>query len=125
MIPLFTKQTICSLTILLSGFLAAPIQAQDREPATVAPGSNAISEADIAAGSVEDTIEACKARIPKDATIGQVMIAEQSCWRDENERNPVQAVPGARSTSLRGAGAVAMGNPGSSLTERRLDRARR
>lgn len=112
MAPLFTKQTICSLTILLSGFLAAPIQAQDREPAIVAPGSNAISEADIAAGSVEDTIEGCKARIPKDATIGQVMIAEQSCWRDENERNPVQAVPGARSASLRGAGSVAMGNQG-------------
>jgi hypothetical protein len=39
-------------------------------------------------------------RIPKDASIGQVMIAEQSCWRDENERKPVQAIPGARSTGL-------------------------
>ena len=113
MTPLFTKQTIWSLTILLSGFLAAtPIQAQDREPATVAPGSNAITESDIAAGSVEDTIEACKARIPKDASIGQVMIAEQSCWRDENERNPAQAIPGARSTSLKGGGSVAMGTEG-------------
>ena len=113
MTPLFTNPIIWSLTIVLSGFLAAaPIQAQDRGPATAAPGSNAISGADIAAGSVEDTIEACKARIPKDASIGQVMIAEQSCWRDENERKPVQAVPGARSTSLRGAGSVAMGDQG-------------
>ena len=113
MTPLFTKPTIWSLAILLlSAFLdAAPIQAQDREPA-VAPGSDAITEADIAAGAVEDTIEACKARIPKDASIGQVMIAEQSCWRDENERKPVQAVPGARSTSLRGAGPVAMADQG-------------
>ena len=111
MTPLFTKQTIWSLTILLSGFLAAaPIQAQDREPATGTPGSHAITEADLAAGSVEDTIGACMARIPQDASIGQVMIAEQSCWRDENERKPVQAVPGARSTSLMGAGSVALGN---------------
>jgi hypothetical protein len=40
------------------------------------------------------------ARIPKDATIGQVMIAEQGCWRDENDRNPIKSVPGARSTGL-------------------------
>jgi hypothetical protein len=40
------------------------------------------------------------ARIPKDASIGQLMIAEQGCWRDENERRPVQAIPGARSTGL-------------------------
>jgi hypothetical protein len=44
-------------------------------------------------------INACRARIPNDASIGQVMIAEQSCWRDENERQPIQAVPGARRTS--------------------------
>ena len=66
MTPLFTKQTICSLTILLSGFLAAaPIQAQDREPATVAPGSNAISEADIAAGSLKTPSRPAKLGYPK------------------------------------------------------------
>ena len=100
MTRLFTKQTICILAILLSGFLeATPIQAQDQAP-TVAPGTDATMEGDIAAGSVEDTIRACMGRIPKDASIGQVMIAEQSCWRDENERKPVQAIPGARSTGL-------------------------
>ncbi len=100
MTRLFTKQTICILAILLSGFLeAAPIQAQDQAP-TVAPGTDATMEGDIAAGSLEDTIRACMGRIPKDASIGQVMIAEQSCWRDENERKPVQAIPGARSTGL-------------------------
>ena len=106
----FIKQTIGVLAILLSAFLAAPpVQAEDRAPATIAPGSG-MTEEDIAAGSVEDTIGACMARIPKDASIGQVMIAEQSCWRDENDRKPVQAVPGARSTSLMGPGSVAMGN---------------
>jgi len=28
-----------------------------------------------------------------------VMIAEQSCWRDEHERKPLQEVPEARRTS--------------------------
>ena len=118
MTPLFTTQTIGMFTVLLTAFLAAaPVQAQDREPATIAPGSNVMTESDLAAGSVEDTIGACMARIPKDASIGQVMIAEQSCWRDKNERKPVQTVPGARSTSLMGPGPVAMGDQGSSLTE--------
>jgi hypothetical protein len=101
MTPLFTKRTICVLTLLLSGSLeAAPLQAQDREPATPMPGAKVI-DADTAAGSAEDTIRACMARIPKDASIGQVMIAEQSCWRDENERKPLQEVPEARRTSGR------------------------
>jgi hypothetical protein len=36
------------------------------------------------------------ARIPKDASIGQRMIAEQGCMRDESARQPFEAVPGAR-----------------------------
>jgi hypothetical protein len=97
MTPLFNKQTICMLAILLSGSLeAALIQAQDREPATVAPGSNAITDEDIAPGSVEDTIRACMARIPQDASIGQRMIAQQGCWKDQNDREPFESVPGAR-----------------------------
>ncbi len=114
MTPLFTKHTIGIFTIaLLSASLAAaPVLAQERAPATVAPGSNAMTEEGIAAGSAEDTMGACMARIPKDATIGQIMMAEQGCWRDENERKPMQAVPGARSTSLMGPGSVVMGNDG-------------
>lgn len=97
-----TMQTICIFAILSAGFLeATAIQAADPEPAMVTPGSDAMTGADMAAGAAEDTLHACMARIPKDATIGQVMIAEQSCWRDENERKPAQAVPGARRTSGR------------------------
>lgn len=111
MIPLFIRQTIGALAIFLGAFLGASlVQAEDRAPATIAPGFNGMTEEDIAAGSAEDTLGACMARIPKDASIGQVMIAEQSCWRDENDRNPVEAVPGARSTRLSGSGSVAMGN---------------
>jgi hypothetical protein len=105
MTPLFTMQTICILAVLLSGSLeAATVQSLDRAPAPVAPGSDAATEGDLAVGSPEDTLRACMARIPTDASIGQLMIAEQSCWRDENERKPAQAVPGARRTSLMGPG---------------------
>ena len=101
MTPLLTRQTIWIFGILLGGCLGLAVaQAQDRQPAIVAPGTHATNEADIAAGAAEDTLRACMARIPKDASIGQLMIAEQGCWRDENDRNPIQSVPGARSTGL-------------------------
>ena len=95
MTRLFTIQAIWILVILSGGSIGlATTSAQGAEPAIVAPGS----DADIAAGAVEDTLGACRARIPKDASIGQLMIAEQGCWRDENNRKPVEAVPDARST---------------------------
>ena len=49
-----------------------------------------------AAGAAEDTFHACMSRIPKDASIGQRMIAEQGCMRDESDRQPFEPVPGAR-----------------------------
>jgi hypothetical protein len=36
----------------------------------------------IAAGVEEETLDTCIARIPKDATAGQRMLAEQTCRRD-------------------------------------------
>ncbi|GKS57703.1 hypothetical protein YTPLAS18_12300 [Nitrospira sp.] len=35
------------------------------------------------AGTQGDSLEACMARIPKDATPGQRMLAEESCKRDQ------------------------------------------
>src|SRR5688572_3957004 len=96
MTRLFNIKAILVLALLSGGSIGlAPTQAQDREPAMVAPKS----DADIASGAAEDTLRACRARIPKDASIGQLMIAEQGCWRDENDRKPVQTVPEARRTN--------------------------
>jgi len=39
-----------------------------------------------ASGTQGDTLEACMARIPKDASAGQKMLAEQSCRRDQANR---------------------------------------
>lgn len=40
----------------------------------------------IAAGVEEETLDSCVARIPKDATVGQRMLAEQTCRRDFSRR---------------------------------------
>jgi hypothetical protein len=40
----------------------------------------------IASGAVEDSLNACTARIPKDASAGQRMLAEESCRRDQANR---------------------------------------
>lgn len=39
-----------------------------------------------AAGTPGDTMDACMARIPKDASAGQRMLAEESCRRDQANR---------------------------------------
>jgi hypothetical protein len=39
-----------------------------------------------AAGTYGDSLEACMGRIPKDATTGQRMLAEESCRRDQAAR---------------------------------------
>lgn len=94
---LLTKRTIGALAVLFAAALVlVPAQAADQPPAKGAPGPDTTTEPGTAAGAAEDTLGACMARIPKDASIGQRMIAEQSCWRDENDRKPIQAVPGAR-----------------------------
>ncbi|MEQ1794674.1 MAG: hypothetical protein ABL970_10825, partial [Nitrospira sp.] len=40
----------------------------------------------VASGAVEDSLNACMARIPKDASAGQKMLAEESCRRDQANR---------------------------------------
>ena len=39
-----------------------------------------------ASGTQGDTLDACMARIPKDASAGQKMLAEESCRRDQANR---------------------------------------
>ena len=40
----------------------------------------------VSAGAQDDTLQACMGRIPKEATAGQRMLAEESCKRDEAAR---------------------------------------
>jgi len=92
------QSTICAVPLLVA---AAYVPAQAAEQ----PGRGSVAESaaaavpGVAAGAVEDTLQACMARIPKDASIGQRMMAEQGCWRDESDRNPFQADHGPHQTS--------------------------
>ena len=48
--------------------------------------SKSTSQTRIAAGVEEETLDSCLARIPKDATAGQKMMAEHTCRRDFSGR---------------------------------------
>ncbi len=79
-----------TISILLGAFAATAQAADTAKGKTPTPVAVAPNNAH-AAGAVEDSLQACMARIPKDATAGQRMIAEQSCRRDEGDRKPFQA----------------------------------
>ncbi len=59
------------------------------ETSVVTTGPNRVSQ-----GTQGDTLEACIARIPSDASAGQRMIAERTCQRDDENRASILAVPG-------------------------------
>jgi hypothetical protein len=46
-----------------------------------------------AANSVHDTLKACLARIPEDATVGQRLLAEQNCQVEERTRRETEVTP--------------------------------
>ena len=97
---LLIQYAILPVSILFAASLIfVPAQAADQPRGKLETGSAANARPVIAAGAAEDSFKACMARIPKDASIGQRMIAEQGCMRDESARQPFEAVPGARSSA--------------------------
>lgn len=47
----------------------------------------------MAPGAAEDTLKTCIARIPKLASVGQYMLAEQSCVGEEKTRKAMRSAP--------------------------------
>ncbi len=62
--------------------------------ASVVGAGTAAATSAYASGTAGDTLAACMARIPKDASAGQRMVAEGSCKRDEGGRQAIAAIPG-------------------------------
>ena len=83
--PFIRRIVIFTSLVLICGLPALATQAADQpsggSPPVVLTGEPAMVEAGVA-----DTLKACLARIPKDGSAGQRMLAEQSCEQDEGTR---------------------------------------
>jgi len=78
--------TILSLSILFTAACATDGGSGGSYEGSSGSSAPAQGLGRIAAGAVEDSLKACMARIPSDATSGQRMLAEESCKRDQAGR---------------------------------------
>lgn len=86
----FIRQIVILTSLVLIPWLSA--LAAEPPPGKTPPVST-VGQVNVAAGSVEDTLKDCLARIPKDGTTGQRMLAEQSCKTAEATRKVDNAAP--------------------------------
>ena len=92
--PFITRAVLLSSMLLIASLSAPTVHALDSD---LLKGTMVFAPASelnvVAAGTVEDTLKACLGRIPLDATVGQRLLAEQSCTGEEGTR---KLVPGAQ-----------------------------
>ena len=87
----FIRQIVVLTSLVLIPWLSA--LAAEPPPGKTPPPVSTVGQVNVAAGSVEDTLKDCLARIPKDGTTGQRMLAEQSCKTAEGTRKVDNAAP--------------------------------
>lgn len=95
-ISTITKSGVVVLTVglfaALSIWATQPVQAADLLVERT-KGFTPVAELDVmASGAAEDTLRACMARIPAFASVGQRMLAEQSCAAEEEVRKTLRSV---------------------------------
>ncbi len=81
----FLTRTILVTSLMLFP-LILPVGTFGAEPleGTLALQNEGLKQ--IAAGSAQDSLKACLARIPENATVGQLLLAEQNCQHVEKIR---------------------------------------
>ncbi|MDQ6732931.1 MAG: hypothetical protein M3Z35_02270 [Nitrospirota bacterium] len=84
---------VASLT-LIAGVAIGPAQAADKHLKAAVADAQESGLGITASGAVKDNLKTCMGRIPKDASAGQRMMAEQGCGRDQETRKSLDAVPG-------------------------------
>ncbi len=91
---LFIKQVVLLSVLISLSLLAMPItHAEDQLVTGAMVFEPAKDLGGVASGAAEDTLKACLGRIPLDASVGQRLLAEQSCAGEEGTRKliPVAA----------------------------------
>jgi hypothetical protein len=83
---------IVAALVLIAWVPAATTQAADQPQASPTSSAPTKEHGIVAAGAVEDSLNSCLARIPKDASAGQRMVAEQGCQRDQASRGSAQVL---------------------------------
>jgi hypothetical protein len=86
----FSLALCAGTALLLTGVLFLSAEGADKASTKPAPQATAPSRS-IASGASEDSLTTCLGRIPKDSTVGQRLLAETSCKRDEYDRKPFQS----------------------------------
>lgn len=91
-IQLLMKQVVLMGCLVVASAVLPTVQGQAADPpAKESTASLSTREMNVmASGSVEDTLKLCLARIPKDASAGQRLLAEQSCQGAERTRSTSQ-----------------------------------
>jgi hypothetical protein len=98
---LLKRSLLFSSVLWLASSLSPPTYAEDRPPkqtedqqskgTLVLPPRDRFG--DVSPGAAENTLKACLARIPEQATVGQRMMAEMTCEREEQIRKTYQGSP--------------------------------
>ncbi len=86
-------QRVFMLSLCLASWSAASLHAAEQAGRET---TNPTSKEDlntVAAGSRDDTLENCLKRIPKIATTGQRLLAEQNCQAEQKTRESEQVAP--------------------------------
>lgn len=80
------RMGIVAFLVLIPCMSPLSTYAADQPAGEATPATSVAGLGEAASGAVEDTLKACLARIPKDATDGQRMIAQDTCKRDQENR---------------------------------------
>ncbi len=83
---LITRIILIASLAMIPWIVAPAADAASKKPKASTPPTQSEGRNIMASGAIEDTQQACLARIPKDATAGQRMLAEDSCKRDQQAR---------------------------------------